>query len=294
MSVVSRERAAIEFGLQVSAILDDGALHRVPTKAKPKAQNGWYVSFGDVLVMGDWQTGLTATWKGEGNQLTKAEQRRIRQAIDNAKRTKSQQRKSTALRAVQMFNAGVRFTAHPYLTNKGIENAEGLRVQGQWLLIPLFDVASGNLVNLQRISPDGQKLFLKGGQITGTACFIGVDDGLSYSETFFICEGYATGSTLHKITSQPVLAAMNAGNLLPVSIAAKRKWPVSEFVIAGDDDYLTFTKHGTNPGQEKAAAAAVAINAKVSYPPFTLEQKKRGMTDWNDYYLNSLKEGASA
>lgn len=60
---------------------------------------------------------------------------------------------------------------------------------------------------------------------------------------------------------------MNAGNLLSVAKAVVKKWPNSEIVIAGDDDWLTENDIGFNPGKTKATEAANAIGAKVSFPP---------------------------
>ena len=102
--------------------------------------------------------------------------------------------------AVMAFNAAQEATEHAYLTARGIKS-HGARVatetikatlystreqeikpdsyvcnQGE-LLIPIFSKA-GVLVNLQRIKPDGTKLFLSGGKTSG--CFYklqGVDDG---------------------------------------------------------------------------------------------------------------------
>ena len=48
-----------------------------------------------------------------------------------------------------------------------------------------------------------------------------------------ICEGWATGCTLAEDKSDAlVLAAIDAGNLKPVAIAARCRWPLEELVIA--------------------------------------------------------------
>jgi putative DNA primase/helicase len=108
----------------------------------------------------------------------------------------------------------------------------------------------------------------------------------------FLCEGYATAASVYQMTQQPVLAAMNAHNLLPVAKLALRKWPGIEIVIAGDDDYLTEQSTGINPGKAKAYEAANLLGVKVSFPPFSPEHKKAGLTDWNDYYIAANREAA--
>ena len=288
MNYQNKINAAIQFGLLVNYIVEDEQIHRVATLAKPKRKNGWYVSYGDLLVMGDWVTGITKVWKPQGQQRSSIDAKRIKEAIERSKQQKREVQQKAAINARVQYQQAQQVAVHPYLSMKGISAADGLRLAGKWLLIPLYDVKTNELVNLQRIAPDGTKLFLKGGQLTGTGCPIQLmAEPIS---RVFICEGYATAASIHHVTSQPVIAAMNAGNLMPVAKAVKQRWPGAEIVIAGDDDWLTEKETGTNPGKFKALEAANAIGAKVSFPPFTLEDKKAGLTDWNDYYLaNSNK-----
>jgi putative DNA primase/helicase len=93
-----------------------------------------------------------------------------------------------------------------------------------------------------------------------------------------ICEGWATGCTLAE--DEPgarVLAAVDAGNLVPVAIAARHCWPSTEIVIAGDDDRLT----EGNPGATKARAAAIAANGLLALPEWP-ENAPESLTDFND------------
>jgi phage/plasmid primase-like uncharacterized protein len=93
-----------------------------------------------------------------------------------------------------------------------------------------------------------------------------------------LCEGWATGCTLAE--DEPtarVLAAIDAGNLEPVAMAARRRWPSTEMVIAGDDDRLTVG----NPGVTKAKAAAVASGALLALPQWPQDAPEH-LTDFND------------
>lgn len=54
-----------------------------------------------------------------------------------------------------------------------------------------------------------------------------------------ICEGWATGATLHQDGSYTVAAAMNAGNLKPVALALRARYPGLELILAGDEDRHT-------------------------------------------------------
>lgn len=292
MSYQSKLNAAIQFGLLVDRLEEDEQIRRVATTAKPKGKNGWYVSYGDLLIMGDWLTGITEIWKPEGHHRNLADRQRIREAIERSKQQKLLGQKQAAINAREQYQKAQQVITHPYLTSKSIEPAGGIRLSGQWLLVPLYDIASNELVNLQRIAHDGIKLFSKGGQITGAGCPVGGFGQRCANDRIYVCEGYATAASIHHMTNQPVIAAMNAGNLLPVAKAVMQRWTDSEIVIAGDDDWLTEQEIGINPGKTKATEAANAVGAKVSFPPFTSEDKKAGLTDWNDYYLATSNKAA--
>lgn len=67
-----------------------------------------------------------------------------------------------------------------------------------------------------------------------------------------------------------VLSAIDAGNLEPVAVAARRRWQSAEIVICCDFDEIGRTKG------EQAARAAEAI---VMQPPEGLPPE---ISDWND------------
>jgi putative DNA primase/helicase len=290
MNYQNQLNAAIQFGLLVERLKQDEQLHRVATQLKPNGKNGWYIAYGDLLIMGDWLTGITEMWKPEGHQRNLADRQLVKEAIKRSKQQKRLSQRQAAVYARTQYQEAKQVAIHPYLSGKGISSADGLRLSGKWLLVPLYDVISNELVNLQRIAPDGTKLFSKGGQIAGAGCPIGLGD--KPSGKMFICEGYATAASIHHMTSKPVIAAMNSGNLLPVAKAIKKRWPSMEVVIAGDDDWLTEQRLGFNPGKDKAIEAAYLVGAKVSFPPFTPEHKCAGLTDWNDYYIATSSEVA--
>tara|TARA_R110002060_G_scaffold55797_1_gene66241 strand:+ start:1430 stop:2350 length:921 start_codon:yes stop_codon:yes gene_type:complete len=295
-NIHSQLSAVINFGLQVDFIVQNGSLHRVGTKLKPKSKNGWYIAYCDLLIMGDWQTGITETFKSNTHLHSRADKQRIKKSIELNRREKEELQKKAASYASQTYQDAPLVAIHPYLSHKGIECADGLKLVDNQLLIPLYDLVNGKVENLQRIFPDGTKRFLKNGRITGLCSPYGIlVDRINWPKQLtkaFICEGYATAASIYQMTQQPVLAAMNANNLLPVAKNALKKWPGIELVIAGDDDYLTETKIGINPGKVKALEAANLLGVKVSFPPFKQEHKQAGLTDWNDYYIATNKRDA--
>ncbi|MDT4886802.1 hypothetical protein FQZ97_1231960 [compost metagenome] len=93
-----------------------------------------------------------------------------------------------------------------------------------------------------------------------------------------MCEGWATGATLHESTGQPVACAMNAGNLKPVALALRAKYGDQvELVIAGDDDRQT----PGNPGRTSGMAAALAAGALITFPDWPASAPQ-SLTDFND------------
>lgn len=115
---------------------------------------------------------------------------------------------------------------HPYCQAKGI-SAEGLRVgQANELLVPLYAATTGQLVNLQRIYPDGTKRFLTGGQKSG--CHF----RLAGSGAPIFAEGLATAWTVRAATGRTVVVTFDAGNL--PKVAALLAKPGS--VVAADND----------------------------------------------------------
>ena len=122
---------------------------------------------------------------------------------------------------------------------------------------------------------------MKDGQVKGLCFPLG--ELKQDIDIVYIAEGFSTAATVHLITDDLVLAAMNAGNLQSVAISARKRWPTAKIVIAGDDDWNTENKTGVNTGIDKATEAAIAVGGFTSFPPFSEEQRKQNLTDWNDY-----------
>lgn len=176
----------------------------------------------------------------------------------------------------------------PYLVRKGV-GAHGVRfTHPGTLLVPLRD-AAGKLWNLQRIAPakpaNGapEKLFMKGGRKSGLWHLVGelASDGgtdTTGPAVLLIAEGYATAATLHEATGYPVAVAFDAGNLQPVARALRQQHPAALLVLCGDDDQATEAQSGTNPGRQKATAAAQAVRGLAVFP----EGLPPGGSDFND------------
>jgi putative DNA primase/helicase len=139
------------------------------------------------------------------------------------------------------------------------------------LVIPMRDTA-GTLHSLQTIGPDGDKRFLPGGRVSGCYYSIGKPNGM-----LIVCEGFATGASIHACTGHAVAVAFNAGNLESVAVALRAKYPTLAITIAADDDWRT----DGNPGLTKATAAALVVNGQLAVPEFQPGRPDKA-TDFND------------
>ncbi|MBL8376998.1 MAG: DUF927 domain-containing protein [Burkholderiales bacterium] len=191
--------------------------------------------------------------------------------------------RAAATEAARLWNAASEAGASPYLTRKRVQGHGVRYAAGGWLLVPMRD-AAGELWNVQRIAPerpaDGpEKLFLRGGRKTGLLHLIGGD--WKDAPAILVCEGYATGASLHEATGRPVAVAFDAGNLAHVARELRRLRPAAWLVICGDDDRDTEAKTGGNPGRDKAQAAAKAARGRalVILP----DELPEGGSDFNDW-----------
>ena len=154
---------------------------------------------------------------------------------------------------------------HPYLVSKQVTPLS-LRLDSRgWLIIPLQDV-DGAIHSLEFISADGTKRFLAGGAKRGHFAVVGKAPApiCEFSDPLLICEGWATGASLHLATGHPVIAAMDAGNLLPVSETLRARFPEADLVIVADNDARE--GRSSNPGVEAARKAAAAVDARLAIP----------------------------
>lgn len=228
-------------------------------------RNGWAVLFNDTHgtggAFGHWRTGETHTWRVGRGRITSAERTRLDAEITEARRLNQAQRRAREVaaqkRAYRLWNsAGSASRSHPYLIAKGIEPWD-IRQLGDRLLIPVFD-ADGVLWTLEFIGPNGSKRFLTGGRKRG--CWSPIN---RIVDQVLVCEGFATGASLYEATGTPVAVALDCGNLEPVALAIRAKYPNAEITLCADNDVGT----PGNPGLTAATKAARAVGGLVAVPP---------------------------
>lgn len=306
--VLAFRQAMAEHGLHTSDTIEptNGAVARFHVDGDSKGtRNGWYVLFVDGGLpageFGSWKAGVSVTWCAkEARTMTPAEQQAVQKRIEAARAKREadkRQREGEAARTANLLwnDAQPADDSHPYLRRKGVpshnlritdwpvRNSKGevFRHVKNTLLIPVLD-ARGRIISLQGIFPEKDagfgrdKDFWKEGRKRGGYFMIGQPKA---GGTIAVCEGYATGATIHAATGWCVLVAFDAGNLNAVAETMREALPDYTFVICADNDQWT-TEPTNNPGVVFARQAAQGINARCLVPAFPNTDTKP--TDWND------------
>jgi putative DNA primase/helicase len=263
--------------------IGDGAIHRCDVEGKGGKGDGAYLLHLDGIPAGGCENHKDGigweNWRADlGREITPDEESAHRQRIKaiQAQREADQltRRQAAAAEAARRLQDAQPSVDHPYSTTKGVQ-AHGLRTDAAGrLLVPMRDTA-GNLHSLQTITADGDKRFLSGGRVTD--CYHAI--GKPKDRVLIVCEGWATGASIHEATGQAVAVAFNAGNLEAVALALRAKYPALKITIAADDDHLTTG----NPGITNATAAAQAVGGCVAVPVFPLGRPDKA-TDFNDLH----------
>ncbi len=284
MNTLENFRAAFtEAGLTYAGeFIADGKIHRFRA-GDDKEKNSWYVLHTDLPARGTfgcWKRGIKETWcEKKRGDLTAAELQNIRETCKRAEKERERAELERQVKAQKtatwiLNRSRPARTLHRYLARKGAQCYGGLCEFRGALVLPLRD-ADDELFSLQFIDADGKKRFLSGGKIAG--CFFTLAD--KPDQALVICEGYATGASIHEASGLAVICAMNCHNLAAVANAARKKYPQREIIITADNDLFT----DRNPGLTKATEAAKTIRARLVVPQFKDVSSKP--TDFNDLHL---------
>lgn len=223
-----------------------------------------------------------------------------------AARQKELERAKASAEAARKWEAATEpRPGHPYLKKKGLSGTHGARQLGNLLVLPIQNV-SGSLMNIQTIAPDGEKRFHPGAPKAGGFFVIpgqspGPDEktgqGPESTEELgsaepgrspgpyenpsggdrevFLCEGFATGATVHEATGRTVVVAWDCGNLPKVAELLRSRYP-GRLVLAADNDHRT----PGNPGLAAAFELAERFGIPFASPVFEADEAG---SDWNDY-----------
>jgi len=269
----------------------DGKWHRV--KAGDDSQGKASISYKgynngvpNALIINH-KTGERSKWIGKTAELSKEDKQVLRIVNKNnqeaAKAEMVATRNKAAAVAKEAVNSANKADAsHPYLQAKGIQ-PHGLKQDDKGYLIAPLTNANGEIRSMQRINQKGQKGYQKGGEKSGNFHSFGK---LTNGKPIIIAEGIATAATVHEVMGSATAAALDSGNLTPVTKALAKKYPDSPIVIAADNDHnLKVNGEPKNVGVLKAkeAAASVDRDVVVVYPQVDKNDPLSDkITDYND------------
>jgi len=124
-----------------------------------------------------------------------------------------------------------------YLNRKQLNhvNIQGIRFARSHISVQIIN-QDGVYQGLQKIYNDGQKRFTKGLSKKGHFALLGLEALPEKFTTIHIAEGVATAASIHLATLEPVFAALDAFNLLPVARNLKKRFPKTKIIIWADND----------------------------------------------------------
>lgn len=287
----------------------DGKLHRCDAEGKGGKNDAAYLLHLDGVPAGgfenhrdglgweNWRadTGRTLTPAEEAEHQAKLEAARQQREAEEARRH-AEARERAGLILAEAHQGG----EHPYLAKKGTQPHGAKLIQadqaraiapnlspelaGLLLVVPMR--ADGVLHSLQFIAADGIKRPLTGGRVAGCYFSIGNPKGAA---AMCICEGFATGASIHEATGCPVAVAFSAGNLEAVARALRAKFPGLPLILCADDDVAT----PGNPGLTRAKEAARVVGGVVVAPDFGPDRPEKA-TDFNDMTAHRGPEAVRA
>jgi putative DNA primase/helicase len=295
--------ACAEVGIVDRDVPADGRWHKTDIDGDSRGRGD-----GRIKLFPDGEGGIVWNWKGEtrpffvddGRKLTEAErrdrERKRAESIRRAREKEARRHAGAARKASAIWKAAQPAPReHPYLTRKQTQAhgarlyrgplvVDGMPCDGS-LIVPACD-GSGAIHTLEFIHPKTRggdnKRFLPGGDSRGRYFSIGTMEGAG---PLCVCEGFATGATIHEATGYPVVGAFNDGNLEPVAQALRAKFPNLRLVLCADDDAAT----DGNPGLTKATEAAQAVAGLLAVPDFG-ENRDPAWTDFNDLAVHQGPE----
>ncbi len=278
----------------------DGKPHRIPVEGeKGGRESGRYVGYLDGHPAGhikNYKSGVDTPWKLEGVTIAPEESARMRAEFEAKAEARAADRAATFDATARRVSRHAErllpvVEATPYMVAKGIGPAEGALTDrdGKTTYLPAIDTA-GRQWTMQYIRDDGSKRFAKDSLKEGNFHVAGGNlEALDKVPVIIIGEGYATVRTIGDEVGHATVAAFDSGNLKPVAVALRQRYPDKPILIAGDDDRAEELKGRPNPGREKALAAAVAVDGLAVFPVFGKERDAdpSAYSDFNDLKLRT-------
>jgi phage/plasmid primase-like uncharacterized protein len=243
---------------------------------------------GHTIVKEMWESHKAGTkWSQRGHTSTRVvDEAAAKAEAEREEKAKRESVKRDLTRWETLATEG----SSEYLNKKGLPHLEGIRYgtnrRGNFAAL-LVEGIDGTRRGLQRLYDDGSKRFTKG--LTKRGAYILIGRLPKTPKHVIVCEGYATGLSIHLATGLPVLCALDAGNLRHVIAGLRKRCSASKtkITIAADNDAWNTNKlhNGRplgNPGLKAAHNAAMHYRCKVVAPDFTGLDASNKPTDFDD------------
>jgi phage/plasmid primase-like uncharacterized protein len=218
------EDVLIDFGMVgVTVVPDDGHFHRYAMSGKGvRDKSGWAIKFADGAGLYNCWSHANGDegiyWHPSGKEykeLSENDRRLADSRREELKIKRKELNQKVAERSLSIWNECVEVNKNPYLSAKKV-GAFGVRTNSKGeLIVPVRDF-NGKIWSLQRIFPSAEE-----GKFEKSYSFGGV---LSYnmhridgSDDIILCEGYATGASIHMATGCTVIVCFDAGNMKKVA-----------------------------------------------------------------------------
>jgi putative DNA primase/helicase len=231
-------------------------------------------------IYGDFTTGYSSIWfkdKNLSESGRKQYKKKIQKAKEEAALKLKNDQKSASTEALSVWKKSTSETGlHKYLKVKEVL-PHGIKTNGFELVIPML--SDGNLWSIQTIDPTGKKRFHKGGKKQGCYYPLGKLD-----DVVCLTEGFATAATIREVTGYAAACCFDAGNLKPVAVSMRKKYPDIKIIICADNDQYS----EINTGFLEANKTANEVGAYLAIPEFNNTRTKP--TDFNDLYRLEGKE----
>ena len=267
------------YGVAPDEIILDGRLRRFPLNGKAKDDAGWYVAFdGDIAAgaFGSWREGSEFKWCADvGRDISEQERQEQQRRIAAAKAKREaevieRQREAIAKAQADLSSAMPASDSHPYIASHSITANGWLTLQDGRLIVPMYDIGTGDLIGAQTITSDGEKKFTYGQRAASGACAFGRPEK---GKPVYIAEAAAKAALVYQVTGCACFCAFSASNMPAVAAGVRSLFGVeTSITVIADND-------ATGTGQRYGQEAAEKAGARLVMMPNVGE-------DVNDYYRN--------
>ena len=219
-------------------------IRRTGTVLKPRSTNGSYFWDGKRGWVMDWSGEAKVVWYNDPDAKPWTEDEKRAWGERRRAQVSDQQKKydAAAQQAKELLKLA-KMESHPYLEYKGFKEEKGLVLDNK-LLVPMRNVSTSKLQGYQEIYFDYEarkyeKKMMYGMRAKNAVFYLGARH---VNETW-LCEGYATGLSLHKALrtcglKSSVVVCFSASNM----VAVADQIPGNRFVFADHDESKTGEK----------------------------------------------------